>query len=252
MVSEFRSWDDFFWPGTQVLRNKLGLQDQDQLDRAERALTYGRLIALRTTSVAPGRFDLTHLQAIHRYLFQDIYDWAGEVRTFTLVKGETEFCRPEHVASCAAEVFGGLANNDLLRGLDIASFVHEAAELLGHLNALHPFREGNGRTQRAFLELLSDAAGHPVVWPEGMEQRNIEASIASMRGDNSGLRELIAESVRDSAPPVSDDDQPPSAAQLASRSFPRPLGSLEPSPPRHQPVAGDPPARRSKPPGLSL
>lgn len=138
-VSEFRSWDDFFWPGTEVLANRLGMREPAQLDPAERALTYGRLVELGTTSAVPGRFDLAHLQAIHGYLFQDIYDWAGQVRTYTLTKGESEFCRPEHLASYAAEVFARLAGNDFLRGLETDSFVHEAAELLGDLNALHPF-----------------------------------------------------------------------------------------------------------------
>ncbi len=194
-MTEFRSWEDFFWPGTEVLRNTLGIREQDRLDAAERALTYGRLVELRAHHTVAGRFDLAHLQAIHGYLFQDVYAWAGHLRTFGLIKGDSEFCRPEHLTSYAAEVFGRLAANDFLRELDRDSFVHEAAELLGDLNALHPFRDGNGRSQRAFLELLSDAAGHPIVWPASIEARNVTASIASLHGDNAGLRELIADSL---------------------------------------------------------
>lgn len=197
------------WPGTEVLRNKLGLRDPADLERGERALSFGRLVELRTVRPLAGRFDLAHLQLIHWYVFQDVYDWAGELRSYRLSKGVTEFCRPEHIASFAAEVFGRLADNDLLCNLDEASFVHAAAEVLGDLNALHPFREGNGRSQRAFTELLSDNAGHPIAWPAHMESRNIRASIASVRGDNAGLRELIAEGLHAPGPPVVDHDEPP-------------------------------------------
>jgi cell filamentation protein len=202
MSGEFRSWGEFFWPGTEVLRNKLGLREQAQLEKAERALTYGRLVELRSSRPVAGRFDLAHLQAIHAYLFQDVYVWAGKLRTSTLGKGETQFCRPEHIMAYAREVFGRLADNDFLRDLDVKSFIHEAAEVLGDLNALHPFREGNGRTQRAFMELLSDDAGYPIVWLADMELRNVTASIESVRGDNAGLRELISRCVPSPGPPL--------------------------------------------------
>ena len=199
MSRAFRSPNDFVWPGTEVLRNKLGLREQAELTEAERRRTSGRILQLRLAPVS-GNFDLQHLQAIHAHLFQDVYGWAGQVRSFPLSKGGDLFCQPEHIGTYAGEVFGRLAGKDALRGLDEDTFVDEAAELLGDLNALHPFREGNGRTQRAFLEQLSDGAGHPIVWPDGVEERNIVASRASLRGDNTGLGALIAEGLQPAVP----------------------------------------------------
>lgn len=128
------------------------------------------------------------------------------------------FCQPEHIVSYAAEVFDRLTDSDWMRGLDEESFICAAADVLGDLNALHPFREGNGRSQRAFIELLSDDAGHPIVWPADLEQRNIQASIASRRCDNAGLQELIAEGLR--PPDLPGADAGPAGTQIGDPSFP--------------------------------
>ena len=184
--------EDFLYPGTNVLRNRLNITDAEELERAEGALTFGRLVELRSTGAGAG--DFAHLQAIHRHMLQDIYEWAGQVRAVTLGKGTTQFCLPQHLESLAATIFSGLASEDLLMDLIMEQFADAAANLLAVLNALHPFREGNGRVQRAFLELLSDQAGHPIVWPPIGPDRMIQASIDAMRWDNSALRAIVWES----------------------------------------------------------
>lgn len=205
----FRSWEDFFYPGTEVLRNKPGLRDAGELERFERGRTFGRIVQLRAGTVTvPGRFDLAHLQAIHAHVFQDVFEWAGQLRGFSLFKDGSEFCRPEYLTDFAADVFGRLAAVNHLRGLPPAEFARRAADVLGDLNALHPFREGNGRSQRSFTELLAQHAGHRIIWPADMEQINIAASVASLRGDNSGLVELMARSV---IPPTDSSSAVPDA-----------------------------------------
>jgi len=196
----FRSWEDYFWPGTEVLRKKAGLRDPAELESFEGSRTLGRMVQLRAWTPVPGRFDLAHLQAVHRYLFQDVYEWAGQIRSFPLTKGSNLFCLPEHITSSAADIFDKLARDGYLRGLDVDTFAVKAADLLGDLNALHPFREGNGRTQRAFVEQVAAAAGHPIEWPSRIGRRNIGASRASLAGDNTGLQELVRDSLF--APPA--------------------------------------------------
>ncbi|MCX6415646.1 MAG: cell filamentation protein Fic, partial [Actinobacteria bacterium] len=88
--------EDFLYPGTDVLRNRLNITNAQELERAERALTFGRLVELRSTGAGAGGFDFAHLQAIHRHVFQDVYEWAGQVRAVTLGKGTTQFCLPQH------------------------------------------------------------------------------------------------------------------------------------------------------------
>jgi len=166
-----------------VLRNKLGITDQQLLATAEADITRARLIQL-TERPLPGKYDLDHLRAFHAAIFGDLYSWAGELRTVDIAK-RTPFCPVIHLDSYAKEVFGRLASSDGLRGHSRDQFVRLLAQLYGDLNALHPFREGNGRTQRAFLEQFSAAAGYRLSWAGMIPQENEEGSIKSFLGDNS-------------------------------------------------------------------
>jgi cell filamentation protein len=152
------------------------------------------------------------LQAIHQRIFGDVYEWAGVIRPFALTKGGDEFCRPHYIESSAADIFGRLHDADRLHGLDVETFAAQAAELLADLNALHPFREGNGRTQRAFLSQLAGQAGYRLIWPSGagQEERNVDASRASHRGDASGLAAIIRDAIALAEPAI----ESPSPSQL--------------------------------------
>ncbi|BBG03574.1 MULTISPECIES: Fic/DOC family protein [Pseudonocardia] len=191
-----------------VLRNRLGITDAGELARAEAELTALRLIELRQEPL-PGRYDLDHLQDFHHHIFCDIYDWAGELRTVSLGKGQL-FCLPQHLESSGEDIFDRLHRTQLLRGRHLGSFVTGLAELLGDINALHPFREGNGRTQRAFMAQLARAAGYELRWTAMDADENNHASRLSLAGDNSALHAMIARLVQpvpDPPPqrPASDD-----------------------------------------------
>lgn len=248
----WRTWEDFLQPRTtDVPRNRFGITDAAELERVERVHSLVRIAELGLSPI-PGGFDLAHLQAIHRHIFGDVYEWAGIIRPFTLVKGGDEFCRPQFIESYAADVFGELREADLLRGLDDETFAAKAADLLTDMNALHPFREGNGRSQRAFLSQLAAQADNPLVWPTGAEQRNIDASRAAHRGDNGELRALIAEALRlISSPPDKESDPPAASAQLAAQSFARPPGLVRPATSTSTTAVPNP-SRRPKPPGAQL
>ena len=141
--------DPYLDPASGVLRNLLGITDAAELARAEAALSASRLIDLERRRLS-GRYDLAHLQAFHRYILGDVYAWAGQLRTVSIEKGSV-FCLPQYLESYAADVFGGLAAADRLRGLARDPFITALAGFLADVNALHPFREGNGRAQRAFF-----------------------------------------------------------------------------------------------------
>jgi cell filamentation protein len=112
---------------------------------------------LHESPVTP-TYDLHHLREIHRRIFGDIYDWAGQIRTVAIAKGAT-FCLPQYIESSAAVIFDDLRDEDYLRDLDRDAFTGRLAHYLGEVNALHPFREGNGRAQRAFFGQLTLDAG---------------------------------------------------------------------------------------------
>ena len=139
--------DPYVYPGTKTLRNRLGIINDKELHAIER-----RLVADRISEGAPsGSFDLAHLQAIHRHLLQDVYDWAGELRTVEISKGGHQFQFRQYIQTGMADVHRRLRTADFLKGLSAAEFAREAAVIIGDINYVHPFREGNGRTQMQYL-----------------------------------------------------------------------------------------------------
>jgi cell filamentation protein len=170
--------DPYADPMTGLLRNKLGLSATGELETAEREITHAALIFLKESPVQPS-YDLRHLCAIHRRIFGDIYDWAGQLRTVA-----------------ASEVFRALHGENLLRGLPRDVFTERLTYYLGEVNAIHPFREGNGRAQRAFFEQLASDAGFILGWQHLDAGRNIAASAAIMHGDPTLMRKLLDELVR--------------------------------------------------------
>ena len=150
--------DPYCYPGTAVLKNLPGIRDQTELDAFETLIT-----AQRAEEPLPrGRLGYAHYRAIHRHLFQDVFAWAGKLRTVRIAKGGSMFCYPEHIDAEMRKLFDRLARDRFLRGVGAAEFATQAAHWLAELNAIHPFREGNGRAQLAFLTLLAAKAGHPL------------------------------------------------------------------------------------------
>jgi cell filamentation protein len=183
------SIDPYIDPGSGVLRNRLGIIDQQRLQRAEAGLTLAALADLGIRTV-PGGYDLDHLRAFHREIFGDIYPWAGEIRVVGIASTDP-FCLPQHIESYATEVFAELAKERHLRGMNRATFVGRLTHYFAEVNAIHPFREGNGRTQRAFFRQLSREAGWRLDWSNLDPKNNEDASVASLRGDNGPLHELL-------------------------------------------------------------
>jgi cell filamentation protein, protein adenylyltransferase len=181
--------DPYSDPVTGVLYNKLGLDTAAGLEAAEREITHAALILLDESPVSPG-YDLPHLREIHKRIFGDIYEWAGQIRTVAIAKGAV-FCLPQYIDSSAAVIFRELRDEDCLRGLRRDAFVGRLAYYLGEVNALHPFREGNGRAQRAFFGQLARDAGFTLAWQHLDPVRNVEASAAIMRGDPEPMREML-------------------------------------------------------------
>ncbi len=147
----------YCYPGTDVYRNKENLQNKDELDDFERQHSADRLLTL--SHDLPITVD--GFREIHRYILQDVYDWAGEYRTVTTGRG-APFCRAEFIAGEMDKRFAIIKAENNLRGLTPAAFAARAAEHSCELNAIHPFLDGNGRTQRAFLEVLAKQAGHRI------------------------------------------------------------------------------------------
>jgi len=184
--------DPYCYPGTGVLKNRLDLRNQADLEAFEAEIS-----AQRATEPLPaGRLSYAHYRAIHRHLFQDVYVWAGRPRTIRIAKGGNAFCYPEHIDREMRRLFADLAGQNYLRALDAHTFARRATHFLAELNAIHPFREGNGRAQLTFLTLLAEQAGYPLRLERLNPQEILAAIVKSFGGEEAPLlaaiRKLVA------------------------------------------------------------
>jgi cell filamentation protein len=191
-----------------TLKNKLGANDPDELERLEAAYVAARYNEIDAGSGPSGQFDAEHLKAIHHHLFQDIYEWAGRTRDervalsdgaiateplLSKVEGQPFLIGPA-IPAALDDIATRLRDADYLRGLPREAFAERAADVMVELNAAHPFREGNGRTQRVFMEQLADPAGHELDFTIVSKERMAQASIAAREhGDPSMMRRMFDE-----------------------------------------------------------
>jgi cell filamentation protein len=129
--------DTYCYPGTTVLRNLLDLRTQPELDAFETEITFQR----STEPLPAGKLDEQHYRAIHRHLFQDVYEWAGELRSVRISKGGNPFCYPEYIERQLKRLFDALFEENYFKGLDADAFAAKAAHFLAEINAILPFRE---------------------------------------------------------------------------------------------------------------
>ncbi|OAN11570.1 cell filamentation protein Fic [Photobacterium jeanii] len=174
------SHDPDCYPDSTVLINKLNITDEEQLALAERDFT-----RVRAEHFEPDFSHLTfdYLLNIHFTLFQDLYTWAGKIRHVDITKGETRFCHFMNIEREAERLFKELEQEDGLQGLAFDNFIERISHYYCELNVIHPFREGNGRVQRIFFEMLAINAGFEICW-EGIRLSDwVYANQAGYFGD---------------------------------------------------------------------
>ena len=183
----------YCYEGSDVLINKLNIRDENTFFRAERLYSSIRQSELNRQPLE-GKLDFNHLKAIHYYLFQDLFYWAGKVRTVAIAK-KNMFCLPQFIDSYANDIFTKLRKENYYKGYSKEQFIEAITNLLGDINALHPFREGNGRTQREFIRYIGLLNGYGFDWSLISSDENIVASYESVNGNNAKLKNIIAKIV---------------------------------------------------------
>jgi cell filamentation protein len=195
-MAKYEGQDHYLDPKTGVLKNRLGIRDEEELKEAEASLLAWRSYQLVEKPIQ-GHFDFDHLQAIHRHLFQDVYEWAGKLRDIDLSRDDSYFANHLHIIEAARLIFAKLTDEEYLKGLGPADFSARAAYYLGEINALHPFREGNGRVQREFINHLAYKNGYFIEWKNVSQADMIQAAIDSFqRGDNTRFAAFIRDNLR--------------------------------------------------------
>ncbi|WP_374947326.1 Fic/DOC family protein [Agreia sp.] len=160
MASQFSSWDSYLWePGGSVLRNLYGERDGVALAQREYSETSKQQakIELGVTPIAR-TYDAEHLRAIHRQLFGNVYEWAGEYRTVGMTKNLSEFAKLSDVPRYLDDA------SRLLRGAQWSTMNRDqfAAEVFAYVNQAHPFREGNGRAAKLFMQQVSELSPYRI------------------------------------------------------------------------------------------
>ncbi|WP_342661657.1 putative protein adenylyltransferase Fic (plasmid) [Rhodococcus ruber] len=193
------NWAGYFIPGTEVLRSRVGATTRDELADAENDLVEVRVAELREAPELVMRtYDLMHLQALHRFLFQDVYEWAGELRTVGIERAGESFIPPGDIARPVAHIAAKIAESDLLRALSDEQLPDEVTYMYDYINFAHPFREGNGRTQREFFDQLLSESGRGLAW--NLIDKSVlhhACHVARADGDLGPLREMFARIVDD-------------------------------------------------------
>ena len=174
--------ENYCYPGTDILINILNIRDDDQLSKAERDITRLKLLKLYKSPI-PNKFDFALLCDIHKNIFEDIYSWAGQVRRGDfLSKGDSIFCRGSLIQSNANKIFGNLADEKYLCNLEKQAFISRLAYYMGEVNALHPFREGNGRSLREFFRQLALHANYIMDFSNTEKEDLLAADINAFNG----------------------------------------------------------------------
>lgn len=183
------------YPGTAVLINKLDIKDDVALITVEAEIVSARIAEWSAIPFVK-TFDFSHYKAIHAHLFSDLYDWAGKVRTVDLSKKGTRFCPVEEIESRAELIFNRIRQLNFLKEMERSDFVEELTDFYCSTNELHPFREGNGRTQRLFLSQLVQNAGYTLNFSEIDGDLLMFATIQAAQGVMDLLKQLLGEAVR--------------------------------------------------------
>ena len=185
----------YCYPGTMVLKNKLGIHDENKLEAAEGAIVTLRVAELFKDGIK-GRFDFRHLKSIHYYLFHDVYEWAGKERFVDMAKGHI-FCPYQNIDEQAKIIFEDLREQNYFLDYDYNKTMNSLIKLFTEINALHPFREGNGRTQREFTEELAKINGICLDLTKIRKDEMIEASFKAINNDYEMLTRLFLENAEE-------------------------------------------------------
>lgn len=169
----------YCYPNVNVLKNKLNITDNKLLKQAEEEITLIKQMELLKNPIN-GHFTKTHLMNIHRFIFEDIYPFAGKIRREQIAKADTMFYPPNLIDRELNKVFEKIKQDEFFKEIDSDKIFDNLAYVMAELNIIHPFREGNGRTIREFIRLMAKRCGYNLNWGNASKNEILNASIASV------------------------------------------------------------------------
>jgi len=179
--------------------NLLGATNLKELHRKEKLLTNTKMLSVQENPIE-GNLDYAHLKAIHKFLFSEVYSWAGQDRydaniTAKFGKDTTLFTPYEKLPSVSKILFDALSDENYFKGQSKVEFTQSASTFMNGLNILHPFREGNGRVQRVYMQYLAKNAGYELHFENISSEEMVQASIEGAQGNLLLLKEIFTKSI---------------------------------------------------------
>ncbi|UJF26518.1 Fic family protein [Planococcus sp. 107-1] len=192
-MSKYQHTSMYCYPDSDVLINLFDITDEEKLKELEKVYTLFRLSELKINPPKnPANMDA--FLEIHRYILQDVYPFAGELRREMISKGSSSFAHPQFIEPELKKIFQALKEEDYLNNLPREEFISRLAYYLAELNALHPFREGNGRTTREFARQLALNARYQLDWEKIPGTAEIiNAFVDSFNANNDKLESILDE-----------------------------------------------------------
>ena len=169
----------YCYPDSNVLKNKLNIKENKLLKTAEEEITLIKQMELLKNPIK-GNFSKAHLMNIHKFIFEDIYSFAGKIRREQISKADTMFYPPNLIDRELDKVFAKIKEKNMLKETDKEKVFDNLAYVMAELNIIHPFREGNGRTIREFIRLMAKRMGYDLNWGNVDKEELLEVSILSV------------------------------------------------------------------------
>lgn len=195
MSYSINALSDDYYEGTNCLINKFNIQNEEQLAKIEASITLAKTAELERNPISTS-FNFEHYKQIHKYLFEDLYDWAGKVRTVDISKKGTIFTSAENIENVADACFSRLRTCNYFEDLEFNDFIDNLVDFYCTTNILHPFREGNGRTQRIFISQLIRFCGYDINFSEIDTDELMIATIHSANGITDYLKEIFKNHIK--------------------------------------------------------
>lgn len=190
-IKDYTAEDTIYtYKGIGILKNKFNIKKLDELRKQEIFFTSIRITELHLNSIK-GVLNFEYLKKIHYYIFQDVYDFAGQIRKVDIEKGHSKFCCFQYIEDEAKRIFDKLERENFFTNYDHSEYCEKIAEFMGDLIALHPFREGNGRANREFFRNLCLKAGYELNYELFDKEKILEADIALFNCDKKPILQLM-------------------------------------------------------------
>jgi len=181
--------DPYLYPGTKTLINNFEVKDPDKLSVLENKIFHIAFLQ----PLPLGNFDLEHLRHIHKHFFEKVYPWAGEIRIIDIAKENSYFAHHAFIEPYADKIFSKLKHEDFSDPLTVPE---KLAKYFNEINAIHPFREGNGRTQRAFISKFAQSKNYVLSWENVANNAYLQASIEGFKGNDKPMVDVFKEALQ--------------------------------------------------------